>query len=287
MINAIPILLTPENYHGNEASRAYWSWSQFSSWLECPARTHAKIYRGWIDPDEDSEALVYGSYVDVALLTPERLAAHKAKNSDKLNSAKTGKPYAFVLHADQAVERVRKSPGFMNVIRGDGITNQVIIPFQWLGVWWKVMIDALDTMDPANPVFITDLKTTKSITKLEWCDRRRKHLPFYEIWNYWGQLALYRHAVRIDRGAEVNNLMIAAISKEKYIDHAVIRFNNAERFAAEIANIERAMDELAEYKDPTYAGDFQGQYARPCGECAYCLETKIVETYVEAISIGE
>lgn len=276
--------LTHENYHSLEANLAYWSWSQLQKWRECPARTRAVLFDGYKDQDQDAEALLVGQYVDTALLTPHLFGDFKERNADRIlkkSGKDAGKPYAPFEQADKMITVCQRDPKFMQMIYGPMIENQRIITFEWLGVWWKCQLDAIDSDDPANPVFFTDVKTTKSIRKLEWSDRCRARVPFYELWNYWGQLALYRKAIQMTMGVDVNNVFIAAVSKEECPDHELFKFSNFFRFQRELDAIEMDLPDFVAMKQPDYTGDL-----RPCGKCPYCVDRKRIEGYVEAESFA-
>lgn len=249
--------LTRSNYHSKEANLAYMSVSQYKSWLDCPARTLAELKDEYIE--QPSDALILGSYVDQALLSPDELAEEMAGNPDKYTT-KSGKPRAFVETGNVMAERAKRDVIFMSALKGE---HQVIFTFRLAGLAWKAMLDVVDP--GANK--ICDLKTTRSIDELYWSEAHSAKVPFYEVHNYWLQLAVYRQAYKASFGSLPKLVLIAAISKEDPPDIAVVLFKDTRRFNYEIEAVKSNADKIAAWKDGS-------EPARRCERCGYCRETK-------------
>ena len=193
--------LTPEIYRSAEAEADFWSNSQFKALLECPARWAAE-YRGEWTP-EPSTALLVGSYVDLALLTPEELVGFVARNEKEILT-KTGGLRADFHRADAMVERVRREPDFMSALDGD---HQVLLTWELAGVRWKGLADCIDE----ERSILTDLKTCRDFESA-WDAASRTRLPFYEAWDYWRQMALYRLGYQSRHGSLPEWVFIAAVT---------------------------------------------------------------------------
>lgn len=63
------IKLTSSNYHSNEADIEYFSVSQFKSFVECEAKTMAKL--NGVYTESPSTALFVGSYIHAAFESEE------------------------------------------------------------------------------------------------------------------------------------------------------------------------------------------------------------------------
>ena len=96
--------LTQSNYYSKKASQEFFSVSQFKDFLKCPAMAMAKL-RGEYG-EEESRALLLGSYVD-EMLTGTRASQMKFLEANQSELfKKNGDPYADVQQAIRAIERV-------------------------------------------------------------------------------------------------------------------------------------------------------------------------------------
>lgn len=249
--------LTQENYHSPKANATYMSNSTYKAWLDCPARQYAKEHNQWVD--EETMAQTVGKYVDVALLTPKLLDKHVEANRSILFTSRGDKPRAEIQRADKMIERAERDDTFMGSLYGD---NQRIITWEMFGVQWKAAIDAMDT----NRGTLVDLKTCKDFEPI-WSQERRIKLPFYEAYNYWLQLAVYREAYKSVEGNYPAIVAIAAVTKEEYPRLKVIQFDNEARFAHELEQVAEKLPTIIEYRKAKQAADVPA-----CGKCDYCAE---------------
>ena len=176
--------LTESNYYSPDASRAYFSVSQFKDFMKCPAMAMAKL-RGEYQ-EEIGRALILGSYVD-EMLTGTRKSQMKfiEKNHDELFK-KNGDPYADVQQAIDTIERVRQQPKMMHYLSGE---HQVIMTGEIEGVPFKIKMDSFNPDE-----YITDLKYMASL---------RSPNLFQSMIKYWGydvQAAVYQEIVRQNIG---------------------------------------------------------------------------------------
>ena len=100
--------LTQANYYSVNSNETYFSVSQFKDFMKCQAMAMAKI-RGEYE-EEFGRALLLGSYVD-EMLTGTRKSQMEFLEENKGDLfKKNGEPYADVVQAIDAIERVKKQP---------------------------------------------------------------------------------------------------------------------------------------------------------------------------------
>jgi hypothetical protein len=259
------MIITTGNYHAPEANRQYMSNSQYKSWLDCAAK-QAAIMRGeW--KDEEREALLVGSYVDRALLTPDELPAFIERHKDAIQTKK-GEPRAAFQIADKMIERVKRDDLFMGSLDG---CHQAVVTWEMYGIQWRAMLDAVD---PARGTLV-DLKTVRDFEP-QWNAELKIKLPFYESWAYWRQLAIYREGYKSAYGNYPAITAIAAVSKHEHPRLKVIVFeqdvgNSCDRFAHELEKIEANLPRIIEMRAAAVAG-LPYDFPR-CEQCDYCAET--------------
>jgi len=253
--------INTENYHAPEANRQYMSNSQYKGWMDCAAK-QAAIMRGeWVEGER--EALLVGSYVDKAILTPAELPAFIERNKDSIQTKK-GEPRAAFAIADKMVERVKRDDLFMGSLDG---CHQEVVTWEMFGVPFRAMFDAVDP----NRGTLVDLKTVRDFA-LTWNAAASMKLPFYESWNYWRQLAIYREGYKSKYGDYPTITAIAAVSKHEHPRLKVIQFDNAERFARELDKIEVNLPQIIAYRDEALSRAVIVVLPR-CEDCDYCAET--------------
>jgi hypothetical protein len=252
--------LTETNYYSAEANAAYLSNSQYKSWLDCPARTAAEARGEWVEDERD--ALLVGNYVDTALLTPDLMEQFLSKNSDAIFTKRDKALRAPFVLADTMVARCKRDALFMGALDGD---HQVIATWEMYGVMWRAKFDSVD---PSRGV-LTDLKTVKSFDS-EWSAEHKMKLPFYEVWHYWRQMAIYREGYKALYGKYPEVCTIAAVSKQAHPRLKVLVMDNDEAFARELEKVEANLPTIIAHREmlahnlPVF---------QRCGRCDYCAET--------------
>jgi hypothetical protein len=253
--------ITALNYHAPEANRLYMSNSQFKSWTDCPAKQAAVMRGEWVE--DEKEALLVGSYVDKAILTPDELPAFIELNKDSIQT-KQGKPRAAFEIADLMIQRVQRDDLFMGSLDG---CHQEVVTWEMFGTEWRAMFDAVD---PDRGTLV-DLKTVRDFVP-QWNAESKTKLPFYEAWNYWRQLAIYREGYKSKYGKYPVITAIAAVSKHAHPSLKVIQFDNEERFTHELKKIESALPAILAYRQQVITGQEILQLPR-CEDCDYCAES--------------
>ena len=102
--------LTAENYYSQEASRAYFTFSQVKHMLTCAASALAD------EEQPKTTALLVGGYVD-AYFSGE-LEAYKAANPEIFNS-RTGALKSDYQQADRMIARIEADPLFTRMMTGN------------------------------------------------------------------------------------------------------------------------------------------------------------------------
>lgn len=255
--------LTQANYYSKKANMEYFSVSQFKDFMKCPAMAMAKL-RGEYE-EEEKRALLLGSYVD-EMLTGTRKSQMKflEENHSELFK-KNGEPYADIVQANQAIERVRAQPLMMKYLNGK---HQVIMTGEIEGVPFKIKMDSYKEGE-----FISDLKYMR--------DTRSPNL-FQNVVNYWNypwQGAVYREVVRQNTGETLPFYLVMA-TKEKPVHLAVVEINDF--------NLNNALDEIKKNIIRCQAIKEGKIDPERCEEhdCSYCAETIILKEPIDSDLLG-
>ena len=248
------MILNQNNYFSEEATRAFWSVSQFKAFDKCEAAGLAEVTGEY--ERETTDALLIGSYVDAHLAgeADKYFEEHK----DQMFSKRGGGLLAKFKQADEIIETVRSQPLMMEYLEGD---KQVIRTAELWGIPWKIKMDVF------NGERIVDLKVVKDFGDIyqEGFGRR----SWIEYWGYDIQGAIYQKVEQISSGrADPLPFYIVAVTKEKVPDVAVIQIpqdalNTAYKLVE--AKIERF--------DFIKTGDVE---PIRCEKCDYCRRTKIL-----------
>ena len=206
------MVLTAENYYGQEANEEYMSVSQYKDFagtygkLPCEFTALEKLHGRW--EDEKSTAMMLGSYVDSYF--EGSLAQFKKENPEIFTQK--GELKAQFKKAEEIIARIERDEYFMKYMSGQ---KQVIMTGELFGTKWKIKMDSY-----IPGVAIVDLKVMSSITKLEWV-RDIGYLDFVRYWGYDIQGAVYQEIVRQNTGKTLP-FYIAGATKENEPDIRII-----------------------------------------------------------------
>lgn len=256
--------ITLDNYHSEDAEREYLSYHQFRNWVACPACEWARQHGLYTQPM--SEDLMIGKRVDIALLTPEKLAAFdNSPDAREWFFTKKGLPNAAYAVSERCIARAQREKDAWLVLDGE---HQAILTFEIDGVPWRCAIDSLDTHDG----IIADLKTCRDFGS-EWIVSNGKNIkvPWYEARGYWGQLAVYRHAVKQQKDKECE-CYILGVTKQDPADIEIIPFLSVARFDRELEYIEYMQPFVLEWKGRETIDSLPR-----CGHCKWCITTKRID----------
>lgn len=255
--------LTQRNYYSKKANQEYFSVSQFKDFIKCPAMAMAKLKGEYTE--EDSRALLLGSYVD-EMLTGTRASQMKfleEKQNDLFK--KNGDPYADVQQAINAIERVRQQPKMMHYISGK---HQVIMTGEIEGVPFKIKMDSFDPDE-----YITDLKYMASL--------RSPNLfqPMIKYFGYDYQAAVYQEIVRQNIGKRLPFYFdVATKEKPTHLALGVIsQWNIDEAFETVRKNIVNFQK--------IKTGELPAERCEDYG-CDYCTTTKVITEAIDTDLFG-
>lgn len=243
-------MITEETYFSKENELKYCGSSQIKSFMDCEARTMAKINGEW--EEEPSTALLVGSYVDSAV--SGTLDIFKAKHPEILK--KDGSLKAEYVKADYILNRIERDELFMKYISGD---HQTIMTGEIANVPIKIKIDSYFP-DKA----IVDLKCVKDFEPV-WNNETKTRENFIDYWKYTLQGALYQEIVRQNTGKRLP-FYIAAVTKENEPDIVVAGIPD-EVLDIELEKIKEILPKIKMIKDGILEPS-------RCEKCDYCKWTK-------------
>ena len=262
--------LTLDNYFSFEADKEYLSVSQYKAFKNCEFSAHAQYVTGDYERPV-TDALLVGSYVDAYFAGT--LEAWKEEHPEILISKKTLKaPFAG---ADVMIARIERDELFMSCMQG--LKQQILTPVL-NGVKWKCLPDFVNVEDS----ICYDLKTTKSFAP-EWSAKHRQKVPFYEVYNYFLQLAVYHIALQ-QKYEKLFDMVICAVTKEKTPDIKILDFSDSDcqyRMNSEIQELYEYQQFIVKIK----AGKVPAEELRRCEDCEYCRQTKKLTSFEPAIVI--
>ena len=244
--------LTQKNYFSKKANQEYMSVSQWKSFEKCQHAALAEI-KGKYEREE-STALLVGSYIDAYF---EGTLAAFIKAHPEIYT-KSGTLRAEFIQAEAIIQRIMKDKLFMKYMSGE---KQVIMTGEICGVPVKIKVDSL------HPDKIVDLKIMRDFESMYHSEKG--HVPFFEMWGYDLQGAVYQEIVRQNTGEKLP-FYLAAATKEKVTDIDIIHLNQGhldfafEHFKATV-----------EMYDAIKKGIIEPER---CEKCEYCKTTKVLKT---------
>lgn len=254
--------LTADNYYSQDANNAYFSASQFKSFLACEARAMAEL-----DGDYQtvpSKAMLIGSYVD----------AHFSGEMDlftgehpEIFNKRTGELKKEFVKADEIIARAERDPVFKDALSGE---HQVIMTANLFDVPFKIK---MDSYFPGER--IVDLKVMRDMKKVykdgEW-------RPFVDAWQYDIQGYIYQQVVKANVGKELP-FYLAVITKEEHPDMALIHIPQWKLNSAG-AVVEHYIKRFLDVK----TGEVE---PKRCEVCDYCRDTKTLSGAIEYDALVE
>ncbi|MBG9653752.1 hypothetical protein ABE24_02020 [Cytobacillus firmus] len=256
------LALTSLNYHSKEADLEYFSVSQFKSFVECEAKTMAKLNGDYTEPP--SNALIVGSYTHAAFESDEAFQAFTEQHNNVIFKSRGGK-YSDFECADRMIETIKSDPFAMFALEGE--KEQIYTANLW-GVEWKIKVDSIHH----GRMSFSDLKTTQDLHKRYWSDKYNGWVSFVESWGYVLQMAIYRRVIQENLG-QTYTPYIVAVTKETPPNKAILHFDES-RFEFEYEYVEMKLERMTDVK----AGKLEP--AR-CNKCDYCRGSKILKDTLE------
>lgn len=234
--------LTESNYYSLEMDLAYFSVSQYKSFMRCEAATMAEL-KGEYEADSNNTALLVGSYVDAAIDG----TLDKFREEHKEIFKKDGTLKVDYIKAEEIIEKLTADETCMKFLSGE---KQVILTFEMFGAWWKVKLDSF-----VRDKCIADLKTARDI----------EGLP---KWRYDIQGAVYQKGVELNGLGKLPFYLVVA-TKEAVTELGIFQIPQSTLDLA-LGEVEENMPHLIEVKsgkiEPTR-----------CEKCDYCKKTRQVK----------
>src|SRR5690625_2966220 len=255
-------VLTSSNYYSREMDKKYMSVSQFKNFVECEAKTVAKLNGDYYEPP--NKPMIVGSYVHAAFESDDVFNQFIEDNYDVINKKRGGK-YADFIQADRMIETLKNDEFAMFAMEGE--KEQIMIA-DLFGCKWKMKVDSINH----DRNYFADLKTTRNIFERYWSTKYEGWVSFIERWDYVLQMAIYRKIIE-QNTEELYTPHIVAVSKEELPNKAVVYFEES-RFNFEYEVVGSKMERILKVKsgneDPTR-----------CEKCEYCKSTKQLNGTIE------
>lgn len=231
-------MLNQNNYFGIEASKEYFSVSQFKDFMQCEASALAAIKGEYKRPM--SRAMLVGSFVDTYF--EGTLQEFMQEHPEILTQKKELK--AEYKKANDIIDRLNTDTLFMKFMSGE---KQKIITFEMFGVKWKMKMDSF-----IPNTCITDLKIVANF----------KSLP---LWRYDIQGAVYQKGVEIALNQTLP-FYLAVATKEQTIDFDIFQIPQT--------TLDLALNEVESLIGRF--NDVKREITPPkvCGVCGYCKSVK-------------
>ena len=252
--------LTEENYYSD---KTYMSVSSFKAFQKCEARAMAEIKGEYIP--ERGRALILGSYVDEMLTgTIESATKFIEENRSELFK-KNGEPYADVVQAMEAVERVKQQPLMMKYLGGE---HQVIMTGEIEGVPFKIK---MDSYKPGE--FIADLKYMASLRSPNLFE------PMIQHWGYHIQAACYQEIVYQNTGKRLPFIFVVATKENP--PHLAVGEISQWNMDEALETVKAHIRDYQKIKNNELSAERCEDY-----NCKYCTETKILSEPIDTDLFG-
>ena len=176
------MVLTQENYFSKEANTEYMSVSQFKAFAECEAQALHNIEIGG---ENEKAAFLEGKLFENWVAGDRVLFMSQHPELISSRGATAGQLKADFNKVIKAAERFLKQDFFKDII--NKCEKQVILTGEIEGVKTKCALDLFDR--ETNSIY--DIKFMKDF-KEQWNKAEKAYVPWYYIYNYVLQLAVYR-----------------------------------------------------------------------------------------------
>lgn len=252
--------LNIDSYFSKEANQEYISVSQFKAFAECEAQALHNIEIGG---ENEKQAFLEGKLFENWVAGDRALFMAQHPEMVSTRGATAGQLKAEFNKVIKAAERFLEQDFFKDII--NKCEKQVILTGEIEGVKVKCALDLFDR--ETNSIY--DIKCMKDF-KEQWNKEEKSYVPWYYIYGYVLQLAVYREIVRQNFG-EPKEIGLMAASKEEEPDL------QAKSFSSELLDLELEYfkNNVKRYNDikkgivaPTY-----------CGECSYCKSIKQITRF--------
>lgn len=255
-------VLTSSNYYSREMDIKYMSVSQYKSFMECEAKTMAKLNGDYDEPP--NKAMLVGSYVHSAFESDE-VFDQFIKENNSVIFKKNGGKYADYVLADKMINALKNDKFAMFALEGE---KEQIMTAELYGTTWKMKCDVINH----NAQRFADIKTTRNIFERHWSTKYDGWVSFIERWDYLLQMAIYRQIIEQNTG-KLYTPYIAAVSKEDIPNIAIVEFDES-RYQFEYEYVSGTIGRILSVKN----GELE---PIRCEKCEYCRKTKKLNGTIE------
>lgn len=253
------MILTPDNYHSEEARALWISSSDVKQAMQCEAMWAAQDQGKYRRP-EGTAAFAYGHLFEEALTGNAETYIAQHPELTVTRGTRKGELYAEYAGALPLAAAVRRSAYLAELI--DRCRKQVILTGELCGLPVRAMMDLVD-----EDGSIYDIKSAKDFREA-WDNDRQAYLDWWAVWKYPVQLWIYREIAR-QNGLTVPHVGLIAGCKCNF-DVQAIRFSEETLQAAQ-ADTEYTMRRMAAIR--------KGEPPEECGQCAWCLSQKQITEF--------
>ena len=253
-----------KDYFSRENEKKYMSYSQFKDFLECEEMALAKAEGRFSEPP--SKAMLQGSYIDAHF--SNEMEEFTKEHGDLFKKDGTLKSdYEICNKVIEAIERDNEL--LDQFYSGE---SQRIVKGTISGVPFKGKIDML------YPTKIVDMKAMASLEPV-WDEKEYRKKPFYSLYRYDLQAAIYQELVRQETGMRLP-YYLAVATKEKVPQKKVYLFSQ------EV--LDNALNQVRELA-PRFQ-KIKNHELKPncCGKCEWCLQNKKFDIFdIKTITMEE
>ena len=255
--------LNHENYFSVDSDKYYMSVSQFKAFRVCQSKALYNIEQ----PDATSkESFLQGSLFESLVAGDPKLFMAQHPEMISSRGATAGQLKAEFQRVAKAAEKFNNQDFFRNII--DKCEKQVILTGVINDVPVKCCLDLFDK--ETNSIY--DIKCMKDFNE-QWSKEERAYVPWYYVWGYVLQLAVYREIVKQNFNTEPEEIALIAATKEEVPDLQAIKFST-ELLNVELEEFKQNIKRYNKIKTGTIP-------AIGCGICSYCKSIKEIKKFEE------
>ncbi len=257
-------MLNAENYYSLEMDQEYMSVSQFKEFMNCEAKAYALV-TGEIEK-ADKSAFLEGQMFESIVTGNKELFMSQHPEIISTRGATTGEIKSEFKKVLNAADKFMQQPFLTNIV--DSCEKQVILTGEINKVKIKGCLDLFKTSDCS----IYDFKCMKDF-KEQWIKEEKAYAPWYYVYNYPLQLAVYRELVKQNFGKEPKEIGLIATTKEDIPDIEALSFD----YGLLDLELEKFADLVPRFND-IKLGKIE---PIACGVCDYCKLKKKIEKFEE------
>lgn len=208
------MILNRDNYFSVEADKEFMSVSQFKNFEKCEAKALNDIEK---ESQEDKQCFLEGQLFEALVSGDAKLFIAQHPELISSRGATAGQIKSNYAKVISAAEKFNSQDFFVNIV--EKCEKQVVLTSEFCDVKVKCAIDLFDRM--TNSIY--DIKCMKDF-KEQWSKEEKAYQPWYYVYDYVLQLAVYREIVKQNFGEPLQVGLIAA-TKEDSPDVQALSFS--------------------------------------------------------------